>query len=104
VEYLPLCLKIAGEPVLLVGGGAVATRKARLLLRAGGHLTVVAPTMCKELRDMLEAQGGTWENREYRENDMRGARLVVAATGNRAVNERVADDSDGHCVDIPLSV
>ncbi|MDZ7781618.1 MAG: siroheme synthase CysG [Halioglobus sp.] len=102
MEYLPLCLKIAGEPVLLVGGGTVATRKARLLLRAGASLTVVAPTMCKELQDMLDAQGGTWENREYRENDLRGARLVVAATGNHAVNEQVAHEARGHS--LPVNV
>lgn len=102
MEYLPLCLKIAGEPVLLVGGEAVATRKARLLLRAGACLTVVAPSLCDELRDLLDAHGGTWECREYRAEDVRGARLAVAATGQHAVNAQVAHDS--RAASLPVNV
>ena len=34
MEYFPIFLRLAGEPVLVVGGGEVAARKVDLLLRA----------------------------------------------------------------------
>ena len=39
----PLFVELSNRPVLLVGGGTVAARKATPLLRAGARLTVVAP-------------------------------------------------------------
>ena len=89
MEYLPVCLKLTDAPVLLVGAGSIATRKARLLLRAGARLTVVAPDITQELESLLEQNGGTWCETEYRESHLQGNQLVVAATPDRRVNERV---------------
>ncbi len=89
MEYLPVCLKLTDAPVLLVGAGSIATRKARLLLRAGARLTVVAPDITQELESLLEKNGGTWCETEYRESHLQGNQLVVAATPDKRVNERV---------------
>ena len=89
MEYLPVCLKLTDAPVLLVGAGSIATRKARLLLRAGARLTVVAPDITQELESLLEQNGGTWCETEYRESHLQGNQLVVAATPDKRVNERV---------------
>ena len=89
MEYLPVCLKLTDAPVLLVGGGVIATRKARLLLRAGASLTVVAPDITQELESLLDQNGGTWHETEYRESHLNGKQLVVAATPDKRVNERV---------------
>ena len=43
MEYLPLFFRLQDAPVLLVGGGSVALRKARLLSRAGARVRCVAP-------------------------------------------------------------
>ena len=53
MQYLPVCLQLRNSPVVLVGGGTVATRKARLLLRAGASLNVVAPEIAPELEQLL---------------------------------------------------
>jgi uroporphyrin-III C-methyltransferase / precorrin-2 dehydrogenase / sirohydrochlorin ferrochelatase len=76
-----------------VGGGAVATRKARLLLRAGARLTVVSPEICSELDAMLGVHNGLWQQGRYRETDLHRAQLVVAATPDSAVNEQVYRDA-----------
>lgn len=71
----------------------MATRKARLLLRAGAGLTVVAPTITAELQALLAENTGVWQQREYREADLHGRTLVVAATPDKTVNEQVFRDA-----------
>lgn len=79
--------------MLLVGGGSVATRKARLLLRAGAKLTVVSPTLSAQLQAMLSGHGGVWQQAHYLEADLRGKTLVVAATSDGVVNEQIYRDA-----------
>ena len=35
MDYLPIFLDLKGRPCVLIGGGEVAARKVRLLLKAG---------------------------------------------------------------------
>ena len=90
MDYFPISLRLTDQPVLLVGGGTVGLRKARLLLRAGASLTVVAPVIESELEAALAEHGGIWQASEYRETDVHGRKLVIAATPDRAVNRQFA--------------
>jgi len=92
LQYLPVSLRISGSTVLLVGGGTVATRKARLLHRAGASLKVVAPAISDELRQLLDTQG-QWIEAQYASEFLEGAQLVVAATPDEAVNAAVSRDA-----------
>ena len=58
MDVLPIALKLQQQPVLIVGGGSIALRKARLLVSAGARLDIVAPAILPELRSMVEASGG----------------------------------------------
>ncbi|MGZ9101713.1 MAG: siroheme synthase CysG [Rhodoplanes sp.] len=69
MEYLPVFLDVRGEPCLVVGGGAVAAHKAALLRRAGARVTMAT---------------------EFRDEDMAGYALAIAATSDAAVNRAVA--------------
>jgi len=93
LEFLPVCLKLTDAPVVLVGGGTVATRKARLLLRAGANLTVVSPEISQELEGLLAEHGGVWQQTSYRDVDLHGKQLVVAATPDRSTNEQIFRDA-----------
>jgi uroporphyrin-III C-methyltransferase/precorrin-2 dehydrogenase/sirohydrochlorin ferrochelatase len=104
MESLPLFLKLRDTPVVLVGGGQVATRKARLLQAAGACITVVAPQACSELLVLLGLQGAEEAGGEQPRHHWRafgyegvqhlaGARLVVVATPNRTLNAVVSADA-----------
>ena len=104
MESLPLFLKLRDTRVVLVGGGQVATRKARLLQAAGACITVVAPQVCSELLALLGLQGAEvggndqprhhWQAVGYEGvKQLEGARLVVVATPNRTLNAVVSADA-----------
>lgn len=103
MDYLPVCLRLQDKAALLVGGGTVATRKARLLLRAGARLTVVAPEAGDELQALLKEHGGRWQAGTYAgPADLAGQALVVAATPDAAANRAVSRDA--HAAGIPVNV
>ena len=92
----PLFVNLAGEKAVVVGGGAVACRRAEVLSRFGAEVTVIAPR-CKN-----PPQGIQWEGRPYAPGDLAGAALAVAATDDRAVNRAVGEEAKVQ--GIPVSV
>ena len=89
MSLYPLFLKLAGRPVLVVGGGPVALGKVRALLEAGAVITVVAPQVEPEL-EALEKKGNiSIAPRSFEQSDVEGRWLVVAAAPS-AVNRSVA--------------
>jgi siroheme synthase-like protein len=89
-NFYMACLDVAGRRCLVVGGGTVGLEKAAGLIACGALMTVVSP----ELHDDFAAQPVHWRKRRYRRRDLRGAFLVIAATSDRAVNERVSRDAE----------
>lgn len=91
----PLFIDLSGAPVLVVGGGRVACRKAKMLLGYGARVRVVSPSLCENLRVLAEEGSLAWEARSWREGDCAGARLVVVATDDAAANARAAAEARG---------
>ncbi|MBO0408503.1 siroheme synthase CysG [Aeromonas hydrophila] len=89
MDYLPIFCRLDNKPVLLVGGGEVAERKARLLLDAGAQLTVVAPELDPELAELAANGSIEWLAGEFAPAQLTGKWLVVAATERREVNALV---------------
>jgi precorrin-2 dehydrogenase/sirohydrochlorin ferrochelatase len=88
--YYPAFLDLRGRRCLVVGGGAVAERKVGALLDAGARVVIVSPTLTSRLRALVS--DGTVEHRarSFRCHDTAGCALVVAATGEGAVDDAVA--------------
>jgi siroheme synthase-like protein len=94
VSGYPIVLDGGAIAALVVGGGAVAERKVRALLAAGAAVRVVATTIREPLRELARsADRCALEERDYRSADIAGATLVFAATDQREVNARIAEDA-----------
>ncbi|TFC95853.1 NAD(P)-dependent oxidoreductase, partial [Cryobacterium sp. TmT3-12] len=93
-DLYPLGLHLAGKAVLVVGGGAIAARRASALVEAGARVTVVAPVAGPDLRALLQTGALTWRERAYETGDLDGTWLAHTATGVTDVDTRVAADAD----------
>lgn len=89
MEFLPIFLNIKGETCIVVGGGDVATRKISLLLRAGGKVTVISPRISDAVAELVDDDKVTHIDRSWRDIDLKGCKLVIAATSDADVNRSV---------------
>jgi len=94
MDYLPIFLDLRGQRCLMVGGGEVAARKTDLLLQAGARVHSVAPRLGDTLQALVDGGRITHRTGEFRESDLDGACLVIAASDDRSVNARAAAEAD----------
>lgn len=81
------------EKAVVVGGGKVACRKVEGLLAAGAKVIVISPVLKPELEKLAGLRMIDVIRREYRDGDLSGAFLVIAATDNPQVNHLVWAES-----------
>ncbi len=90
-ETYPIALtQMRSRTVLVVGGGAVGTRKCLKLLDAGGRVVLCSPNVTQDLKDRIDADEITWLPREFRSADLEGMFLVFAATSDPQLNHVIA--------------
>lgn len=102
MDYLPLFFDLRDKPVLLVGGGTIALRKARLLIKAHALVKVVAPKIGHELESIVLASGGSVHRESYSEGRLDQVVLVISATDHAETNQQVA--ADCHQRRLPVNV
>jgi uroporphyrin-III C-methyltransferase/precorrin-2 dehydrogenase/sirohydrochlorin ferrochelatase len=90
VTLYPLALRLEGRRVLVVGGGAVATRRVPALLAAGARVDIVSPELTPALRGVVDAGRATWSERRFEPIDVDGAWLVHVAVDDPEAAEQVS--------------
>ncbi|WP_315709517.1 siroheme synthase CysG [Brenneria uluponensis] len=96
MNYLPLFADLRHRPVLVVGGGEVATRKIELLHRAGAEVKVVAKALCEPLSMQQQTGKIAWIAQEFTPLQLDGVFLVIAATDDTELNAVVFDAANRH--------
>ena len=94
MDYLPLFADLKQRPVLVVGGGDVASRKIELLLRAGAEVRIVAQALHPELQARHDQQQVIWLAEAFDPAQLDDVFLVIAATDDNALNAAVFDEAD----------
>jgi siroheme synthase-like protein len=90
MRYYPIYLDLKERDVLVVGGGAIAEGKTLQLVEAGARVTVVSPELTEALRAAADRNEISYLNGFFVEENLNGMFLVVSATDDRKVNEKVA--------------
>lgn len=94
MSLFPAFLKLNERPVLVVGGGAIATSKIPSVLEAGARVTVVAPELNAQLAERVRNHQINWLPKLFEPSDLDGKVLVIAATSIAEVNAAVFKAAD----------
>jgi uroporphyrin-III C-methyltransferase / precorrin-2 dehydrogenase / sirohydrochlorin ferrochelatase len=97
MSLFPAFLNLRGRRVLLVGGGTVAARKLGPLREAGAIVEIVAAALGPSINAQL-GNDVIWLARAFDEAQLDAVWLVIAATDDRALNQRVACAADARRV------
>lgn len=100
--YFPMFIDLKGKKILVAGGGSVALRRVRALLKFGADVHVTAPAFCEGMEILEKEHKITAEHRDYRPGDIEGMEIVLAATDDREVNRKIW--SDCRCAGITVNI
>lgn len=92
--YYPIFVDLSGQPCLVIGGGSVAERKVVSLLDAQARVSVISPRLTRQLEAWAAELRIRTLRRTYQSGDLRGFRLVFAATSDQALHRRLAAEAD----------
>ena len=102
MNTLPLFFKLENRPVLVVGGGEVALRKADLLDKAGATITFVAPSYEPRLTAQFSDSRHQLINDVYQQKYLDKQTIVIACTDDETVNAQIFHDCEARF--IPVNV
>lgn len=88
-RLFPLFLKLDGRRCLVVGAGKIGESKVASLLDTGAAVHVVAPQATERIKKWAETKEISWHKRKFRNSDLKGCFLVVAATPSTTLHERI---------------
>lgn len=104
MRYYPIFLDLRGRPCVVVGGGPVAERKVKALLRSGARVHVISPTVTPRLALLAARKRIDLTPRAFRTGDLTptthsdtdGPRspLVFAATNSPEAQAAVRKDAE----------
>jgi precorrin-2 dehydrogenase/sirohydrochlorin ferrochelatase len=94
MKYYPANLNIEHRKCLVVGGGPVAFRKARMLMDCGAEVTVVSKDFCAEFQQFNEMSSISLVQRQYFSSDLDEKLLVIGATDDSELNRRISADAE----------
>ncbi|WP_100160276.1 siroheme synthase CysG [Proteus columbae] len=89
MDYFPIFCQLKDKPCLLVGGGEIAERKARLLMEAGAIISVIAPSFTGLFMQWHSEQKLNCITGVFTADHLSGKWLVIAATDSEQVNQQV---------------
>lgn len=96
--YFPLFISLARKKIVVIGAGVIAARRVKVLLQFTENIKIIAPFACDEIKNYANQDMIDIEYRNFKEEDIEGAFLVLAATDNKAVNDRVCSLCNEHSI------
>lgn len=96
MSHYPFMLDLCNKKAVVIGGGPVALRKIRSLLKAKARIVVVSPEAVDGIQELADEGRLHWRRKRFEAEDVTDASVVFAATNDRKVNEAAAGAASAH--------
>src|SRR5579859_6547675 len=100
--YLPLFTDVTDQPCVVIGGGALAADRVRVLLAAGAGVTVIAPALTELLTELERIGRIRWRARSFMAGDLRDFRLAFYTGGDDDEARIIA--AEARVIGMPINV
>jgi len=90
--FFPILVNLHKLPCLVIGGGSVALRKVTTLLNFKIRVTVIAPNICKPLKDLSKKNKIKIIQKSYHKDLLKKFDIIFCATDNPQINQTVSKD------------
>ena len=91
MTFYPIMIQLEGKKAVVVGGGVVSQRKVDTLLAYHADVHVVSQELTPKLSKYLEEEKIKLSGHEFKESDLDGAFVVIAATDDPLLNRQVSE-------------
>lgn len=88
-HYFPMFVNLENKNIVVVGGGNIATRRVKTLLKFTRNITVIAPQMTIELQELGKTGQIITVFRPVKRTDFKQAYMVIAATSEWKINDEI---------------
>ncbi len=90
MSFYPVFVQLEGKKVVVVGGGNVAYRKVLALLECGASIYLAGRVLTPELEQMVEKEEVHFLGREFKDEFLDRAFMIIAATDDKAMNHHIS--------------
>lgn len=96
MAYVPILMDLSNKTVVIAGGGNIAERRVRKLINSGAKIHVISPDVSNYIYRMQSEQKIIWHKKAITSTDLTNADLVVVATDEADVNNRLKEEVPKH--------
>jgi len=93
MSFYPICIELEGKTALIVGGGNIAQRKVETLMKCGASIQIISRDLTHKLKKLVESKKIHHIGKEFRDEHLDGAFLVIAATDDKRLNQKVSESA-----------
>lgn len=90
IDYYPIAVRLKNKKAVVIGGGNVAERKVLSLLETGARVEVISPALTARLTVLAKKKKILWLKKPVKSGDIEAADIVIAATSDHGVNQKVS--------------
>ncbi|WP_077622238.1 NAD(P)-binding protein [Sediminibacillus massiliensis] len=91
MAHIPLMVNFKGKHIVVVGGGRIAARRINNLLESDATITVISPKVNEEIASLFHKKKIVWMPKNFSDDDLSKADLIIAATDKEAINKAVVE-------------
>ena len=93
MSYFPAFIKLDNMDILIVGGGYIASEKLEHLLDFTSNIKVIAPQLSDYMKQMIDENNLSFENRTYKKTDIKDFGIVIVAVDDIPLQEKIFNEA-----------